>query len=485
MAAARIRRRAADVDLLDQLIEADPRPLGGGRERVEVDRRPARTGRSRRPRAGGDGRAGAGRRGFRRGPAGWSVFTRPSSISGKPVTAATSVTGRPASRSVPGRATGRHELEAERDEARPNASRPVLSETDSSARRGTGRAASARSMSIVRPAGTDLDSAGQEQRRRPAAAGGARLPGSGRGGWSTSSPGRTWTASWSEDRAAVERGVDEMDRARPVTAVPRASASRTAWAPGNAGSERWVGVDDPPGEGRQDRRPEDPHVTRPGRPRRARPRPGSRPGPRPRRPGRTGPREPAPGRSPSRGPARPPSRGPGRPGRRRRGRSSRRARPVRSRPRAPAGSSRRPTRRPRSGRSSASSPGGPARPRHSAGRRARRASTTSPTTMLSTPAEASARIASEAAAGSTDDHHPEAAVERRPQLVVLDPAERPEQAHDRRHRPAPGVEPAPRGRAATSAATLPGSPPPVMWATPSSSWPAASSAARRPRIAGA
>ena len=30
-------RRAADVDLLDELVERDPGPLGGGRERVEVD----------------------------------------------------------------------------------------------------------------------------------------------------------------------------------------------------------------------------------------------------------------------------------------------------------------------------------------------------------------------------------------------------------------------------------------------------------------
>ena len=40
-----------------------------------------------------------------------------------------------------------------------------------------------------------------------------------------------------------------------------------------------------------------------------------------------------------------------------------------------------------------------------------------------------------------DDHHPEPAVERRPELAVLDPAKRPEQAHDRGHPPAPRVEP--------------------------------------------
>ncbi len=40
-----------------------------------------------------------------------------------------------------------------------------------------------------------------------------------------------------------------------------------------------------------------------------------------------------------------------------------------------------------------------------------------------------------------DHDHAQAAVERRPQLVVVEPAERAEQAHDRRHRPARRVQP--------------------------------------------
>ncbi len=67
---------------------------------------------------------------------------------------------------------------------RPSSTRPVLSETESSARRGTGTRASARSRSIRtrRPSGATRDRAGQEQGHGRAAAGGARPRGSVRAG---------------------------------------------------------------------------------------------------------------------------------------------------------------------------------------------------------------------------------------------------------------------------------------------------------------
>ena len=57
---------------------------------------------------------------------GCSVFTRPSIISGKPVTSATSVTATPASRALGG-AAGRDEVDAVLARARAKSTRPVLS----------------------------------------------------------------------------------------------------------------------------------------------------------------------------------------------------------------------------------------------------------------------------------------------------------------------------------------------------------------------
>ena len=66
---------------------------------------------------------------------GCSVFTRPPMISGCPVTSLTSVTSRPASRSV--RAVPPVEMSCTPSAASPRArsTSPVLSDTDSSARR--------------------------------------------------------------------------------------------------------------------------------------------------------------------------------------------------------------------------------------------------------------------------------------------------------------------------------------------------------------
>jgi len=65
--------------------------------------------------------------------AGWSVFTRPSIISGWPVTSATSVTGSPAScraRAVP---PVESSVQPRSSSARASSTTPVLSETLSSA----------------------------------------------------------------------------------------------------------------------------------------------------------------------------------------------------------------------------------------------------------------------------------------------------------------------------------------------------------------
>ena len=56
------------------------------------------------------------------------------------------------------------------------------------------------------------------------------------------------------------------------------------------------------------------------------------------------------------------------------------------------------------------------------------------------------------------------------------PPSAPKSAHHRGHRPAARIEPRSRATRGASAAALPGRPPPVMWATPRRSWPAAPSA---------
>ena len=90
------------------------------------------------------------------------------------------------------------------------------------------------------------------------------------------------------------------------------------------------------------------------------------------------------------------------------------------------------------------------------------AGTTSPTRIASGSAPRSAG----AAAGVDDHDHPEAAVERRPDLGLLEAAERADQPHHRRHRPAPSGRAGRRGPPGSARGTLPGRPPPVMWATP-------------------
>ncbi len=191
---------------------------------------------------------------------GWSVLTRPSSISGKPVTAATSVTGRPASRSA--RAVPPVDTSSKPARARPaaNAASPVLSETDSSARRGAGTWSSARSRSTrtCRPSG-------------PTASAPASMSATARGSRRCSTARiRAWSRLrvvagqdrdrlLGHDRAAVERGIDEVDGAaghgdpvgERIGHGVRAREGR---------QQRRMGIEDPTAELAEHCRTDDPHV---------------------------------------------------------------------------------------------------------------------------------------------------------------------------------------------------------------------------------
>ncbi len=118
-----------------------------------------------------------------------------------------------------------------------------------------------------------------------------------------------------DDRSAIERRVDEMDRAAGDRHPVREGVSDRVRAR-EGRQQRRVRVEDPPGERGEHRRPDDPHVAGEDDDVGLDRRPASRPASRRRRRG--------PARS--RCPARSPSRAPGRPGRRRPGRSRRRAR---------------------------------------------------------------------------------------------------------------------------------------------------------------
>ena len=136
----------------------------------------------------------------------------------------------PSRRSTPARSRGPDEARRE------GTTSPVLSETDRSARRGTGTARSA--PGEVRAPRAGRPARPRRRRRaaapRPAAGAGARRPGSGRGGVATSSPGRTATASWATIGPPSSVASTRWT-VQPVTVTPWASASATAWAPGNAG----------------------------------------------------------------------------------------------------------------------------------------------------------------------------------------------------------------------------------------------------------
>ena len=146
-----------------------------------------------------------------------------------------------------------------RDEAAPEIDEPALSDTESSARRGRGMAASARSRSTVTRRPPDApDRACQEQRDRPRQQPVLDRP----------DPvverrrivaGQDRDRLLRHDRAAVERRVDEMDRAAGhLHAVGQRVVDGVA--AGECRKQRWMRVEDPAVEGGEDGRADDPHV---------------------------------------------------------------------------------------------------------------------------------------------------------------------------------------------------------------------------------
>ena len=170
---------------------------------------------------------------------GWSVFTRPSRISGKPVTALTSVTGSPDSRNARAVPPVETSSKPRSTNPRPSSASPDLSLTDSRARRGVGNARSAAvtSTMVTRP------SIGTAPARASATARGSSRcsialirPCSD----ASSSPGAIVTASW-RTIGPPSSVASTTWTVQPVTFTPWASASRTAWLPGNDGSnDGWV-----------------------------------------------------------------------------------------------------------------------------------------------------------------------------------------------------------------------------------------------------
>ena len=168
-------------------------------------------------------------------------------------------------------AAGRDELEPAGDEAR-DRGRPAQSCPRPTGARGAGRERArrrARGRRVTwRPSGASSAPASEERDRprqqpvldRPdpvvearhvVVRAGPRRP-----------PGR---------RSGRRRGSRPRDgRCSRSRSTPWASASATAWAPGNAGSSDGMGVEDPSAERGEDRRADDPHVARRGRPRRRR-----------------------------------------------------------------------------------------------------------------------------------------------------------------------------------------------------------------------
>ena len=218
-----------------------PGPLGGGRERVEVDDDELERG-DRRARSAG-ARWSASRRSARMPPwiRGWSVLTRPSSISGKPVTAATSVTGRPASRSV--RAVPPVETSSKPRPTRPRAEVDqaglVGDREEGPARRRDRGIGPLEVDATRRPSGGDRQRAGE--RASATARGRSRCSTAWIRSWSvaSSSPGRTGTASWatigppssvSSTRWTVAPVT--ADAVRPARRGPRARRGTPAGATG-------------------------------------------------------------------------------------------------------------------------------------------------------------------------------------------------------------------------------------------------------------
>ena len=226
------QRRPADVDLLDQLVEGRCPGAPRRRRTGRGSRRRARTARSPRRRAPRGGPAGGGRRGRPRGsPDGASSRARRASPA-KPVTALTSVTGRPGLAQRPRRAAGRDELEAAADEPAAELGEPGLV-----ADREQRPARDAASAGRRRPSRAARGDGPGEQRRRAAAAG-ARRRGSARAGSPRRRRAAIATASWARSgrrRAWHRRGgpcSPSRGRRAPARRARRARPGTPAGATG-------------------------------------------------------------------------------------------------------------------------------------------------------------------------------------------------------------------------------------------------------------
>ena len=350
------------------------------------------------------------------------------------MTAATSVTGSPASRSARAVPPVLTSSKPRATRPRPRSASPALSETDRSARRGTGACASAVAGSrrvrrspgpaVTAPASEVRDRGGQQpvlDRVEPLEERGLGVVLQHRDGL------------LGHDRAAVEGRVDEMDRdARDGDAGGEGVAHGVQ--PRERGEQARVDVEDPAGERGEHPRSDEPQVAGEDehvgldRGQRVREhlvvaaRDEDRLDPLLRRPverraGAVGEHE------------------------------RDRRRPARLGPRsrrAPGGWSRSPRRRRRSdaGRCLV-----PAHDVASAYRSPPIASrrTTSPMTQAGTPRARARSTVRVAAAAGTMTTIPMPAVERRPQLVVLERADRAQEPHHGRHRPRAGVQPRTEG----------------------------------------
>ncbi len=336
---------------------------------------------------------------------GCRVLTRPSSISGEPVTAATSVTGRPASRSVRAvppvdtssqpRATRPRPRSTQAGLVRHRQQRPAR-DRDARRRPGPGRCATwpsvdghgagrqeghdARQQPVLH--GLDARPQASPRRRR---AGSARPPGR---------------------RSGRRRASRRRDgRCTPVTRHAVGQRIADGVGPGERRQQARVRVHDAAGVRGQDARARRGACSRPAPRTSGR---GARPGPRP------GPRRRRPGRAPCRSPARPPSPGPGRRGpRTTRAIVAAELAAARGRDAGPAGWSRRPRRRPRCAAAvrprPARSPGRLQRPFDvAAPRRTPAASMTSPTTIAAMPLAANEPSAAGHVRGGHDRDHAQA-----------------------------------------------------------------------------
>ena len=249
-------RRAADVDVLDHVL-VGARPAS--RRSRGTDTGSRTPGRSARCRARRCAAMCSGRSRRASSPpctAGCSVFTRPSSISGKPVTSATSRTARPASRSA--RAVPPVESSSQPRVARPRGEvddAGLVGDGKQGARHGNGEPGQegerAGSRPITRPSGSRREASGRDAPRRRAAAGRVRVAARARPRRPACRAGRRARCPARRSRrgrTARPRSAP-WRRTRAHPAATTAACTRAPYMPGppNVGQQGGVDVEHAPG----------------------------------------------------------------------------------------------------------------------------------------------------------------------------------------------------------------------------------------------